>query len=251
MSFLMPLVISSVAGLSTVLGSLVIFKKWQREHINKFITFCLSLSLIIMIGISVTELIPEASYSILVEYKLAKGVIISLIVFLIGILSVYFINKKIEKSSSNDLDLYRLGILSMLALMLHNLPEGIVTFLSSYQDMELGIKISVAIMLHNIPEGISIAVPIYYATGSKKEAVKKTFLSGLAEPLGAVLAFLFLRNFITDAMIGLILIFVAGLMITLAIHELLPKALSYHENKYIFFGFLTGIILLVINHFVF
>ena len=251
MSFFMPLVISSVAGLSTVLGSLVIFKKWQRENINKFITFCLSLSLSIMIGISITELIPEASYSILVEYKLAKGIILALFIFLIGVLSVYFINKKIEKSSSNDLDLYRLGILSMLALMLHNLPEGIVTFLSSYQDMELGLKISVAIMLHNIPEGISIAVPIYYATGSRKEAVKKTFISGLAEPLGAVLAFLFLRNFITDAMIGLILIFVAGLMITLAIHELLPKALSYHENAYILLGFLTGIILLAINYFVF
>lgn len=251
MSFFMPLVISSVAGLSTVLGSLVIFKKWQRENINKFITFCLSLSLSIMIGISITELIPEASYSILAEYKLAKGIILALFIFLIGILSVYFINKKIEKSGSNDLDLYRLGILSMLALMLHNLPEGIVTFLSSYQDMELGLKISVAIMLHNIPEGISIAVPIYYATGSRKEAVKKTFISGLAEPLGAVLAFLFLRNFITDAMIGLILIFVAGLMITLAIHELLPKALSYHENTYILLGFLTGIILLAINYFVF
>ena len=251
MSFFMPILISTIAGLSTVLGSLVIFKKWERENINKFITFCLSLSLIIMIGISITELIPEASYAILTEYKLAKGIIISLLVFTIGILSVYLINKKIEKSSSSDLDLYRLGVLSMLALMLHNLPEGIVTFLSSYQDMQLGLKISVAIMLHNIPEGISIAVPIYYATGSKKEAVKKTFISGLAEPLGAILAFLFLRNFITDTMIGLILIFVAGLMITLSIHELLPKALNYHENKYIILGFVVGIILLLLNHFIF
>ncbi len=251
MSFFMPILISTIAGLSTVLGSLVIFKKWKRENINKFITFCLSLSLIIMIGISITELIPEASYAILTEYKLAKGIIISLLVFTIGILSVYLINKKIEKSSSSDLDLYRLGVLSMLALMLHNLPEGIVTFLSSYQDMQLGLKISVAIMLHNIPEGISIAVPIYYATGSKKEAVKKTFISGLAEPLGAILAFLFLRNFITDTMIGLILIFVAGLMITLSIHELLPKALNYHENKYIILGFVVGIILLLLNHFIF
>lgn len=251
MSFFMPILISTIAGLSTVLGSLVIFKKWERENINKFITFCLSLSLIIMIGISITELIPEASYAILTEYKLAKGIIISLLIFIIGILSVYLINKKIEKSSSSDLDLYRLGVLSMLALMLHNLPEGIVTFLSSYQDMQLGLKISVAIMLHNIPEGISIAVPIYYATGSKKEAVKKTFISGLAEPLGAILAFLFLRNFITDTMIGLILIFVAGLMITLSIHELLPKALNYHENKYIILGFIVGSILLLLNHFIF
>mgnify|MGYP001863841457 FL=1 len=247
----MPLLISSIAGLSTVLGSVVIFKKWKREQINKFITFCLSLSLIIMIGISITELIPEASLSILIRYKLVKGIFLAVVVFAIGIFSVYFLNRKIEKSSGSDLDLYRLGILSMLALMLHNLPEGIVTFLSSYQNMELGFKISLAIMLHNIPEGISIAVPIYYATGSKKKAVFMTFLSGLAEPLGAFLAFVFLRKFITDTMIGFILVFVAGLMITLAIHELLPKALKYHENSYILLGFLLGILLLFINHFVF
>lgn len=251
MGYVMPLLISSIAGLSTVLGSVVIFKKWKREQINKFITFCLSLSLIIMIGISITELIPEASLSILIRYKLVKGIFLAVVVFAIGIFSVYFLNRKIEKSSGSDLDLYRLGILSMLALMLHNLPEGIVTFLSSYQNMELGFKISLAIMLHNIPEGISIAVPIYYATGSKKKAVFMTFLSGLAEPLGAFLAFVFLRKFITDTMIGFILVFVAGLMITLAIHELLPKALKYHENSYILLGFLLGILLLFINHFVF
>jgi len=251
MSFLAPLFISSIAGLSTVLGSIVIFFKWKRENINKFITFSLSFSLIIMIGISITELIPEASFDILTNFKLAKGVFISLLAFTIGIFSIYFINKKIEKSSGNNHDLYRLGILSMLALMLHNLPEGIVTFLSSYQNIELGIKISLAIMLHNIPEGISIAVPIYYATGSRKEAVKKTFLSGLAEPFGAILAFIFLRNFITNTMISLILLFVAGIMITLAIHELLPKALKYHENGYILLGFGVGVVLLLINHFVF
>jgi len=136
----------------------------------------------------------------------------------------------------------------MIALMLHNLPEGIVTFLSSYQNIELGIKISIAIMLHNIPEGISIAVPIYYATNDRKKAVKKTLISGLAEPLGAILAFLFLRNVITNTMIGFILLLVAGIMITLAIHELLPKALKYNENKYILLGFGIGILLLLINH---
>ena len=174
-----------------------------------------------------------------------------MIAFVVGILSIYFINKKIEEKGSHDGTLYRLGILSMLALMLHNFPEGIVTFLSSYQNLELGIKISIAIMLHNIPEGISIAVPIYYATGSRKEAIKKTFLSGLAEPLGAILAFIFLRKFITDTMISFILIFVAGIMITLSIHELLPKALKYYENKFILIGSGVGIVLLLINHFVF
>ena len=137
MSFFYPLFISSVAGLSTVIGSIVVFFKWKRENINKFITFALSFSLTIMIGISISELIPEASYSILTSFKLAKGVMLCLLAFLVGIISIYFLNKKIEGRAKSDMDLYRLGILSMLALMLHNLPEGIVTFLSSYQNIEL------------------------------------------------------------------------------------------------------------------
>lgn len=248
MAFLIPFFISFLAGISTILGVIPIFFKWQRENINKFITFSLSFSLTIMIAISITELIPEASYAILSNFKLFKGFFCSLLAFLIGILTIYFINKKIEKGSSNDFDLYRVGVLSMLALMLHNFPEGIVTFLSSYQNIELGLKISLAIMLHNIPEGISIAVPIYYATGDKKKSIKATLLSGLAEPLGAIVAFIFLRKFITDIMISFILIFVAGIMITLAIHELLPKALKYHQNNYILLGALVGIMLTIINH---
>ena len=104
-------------------------------------------------------------------------------------------------------------------------------------------------MLHNIPEGISIAVPIYYATGSKKKAIKMTFLSGIAEPLGALLACTFLRNYISSELIGFILLFVGGIMITLAIEELLPKAISYHQEKYLIFGGIIGIIMLLINHF--
>lgn len=247
MNILFPFFISSIAGLSTVLGAFVILFKWQRENINKFIVFSLAFSLTIMIGISVSELIPEASYSILTQFHLVKGIIFSLIAFIMGVIIIYFINQKITQKQD---DLYRVGILSMLALMLHNLPEGIVTFLSSYQNLELGLKLSFAIMMHNIPEGISIAVPIYYSTGSKKKAFKMTFLSGLAEPLGALLAFLFLSKFITDAMIGFILLFVAGLMITLSIHDLFPKAKKYHEDNWIYIGMGVGILILLFNEFI-
>ena len=133
--------------------------------------------------------------------------------------------------------------------MIHNFPEGIATFISSIQDISLGFKLSLAIMFHNIPEGISIAVPIYYATKSKKKALFNTFISGLAEPLGALLAFIFLKRYITTYMIDIILLFVAGIMITLAIEEMLPKALSYNHHKYIYLGLFTGIILILINHF--
>ena len=102
-------------------------------------------------------------------------------------------------------------------------------------------------MLHNIPEGISIAVPIYYATGRKKLAIKKAFISGLAEPLGAILAFIFLHNYINELFISIILLLVAGIMISLSINEILPQALKYNENKYIIIGFVLGTVLMIIN----
>lgn len=250
MNILGPLLVSTIAGLSTVLGALVIFFRWKEEHIKKFITFCLSLSLSIMIGISITELIPESTFYIITDYRLAKGVFICILSFLIGVGLIYWLNDKINSKASSNEGLYKLGILSMLALMLHNLPEGVATFMSAYKDMNLGIKLGIAIMLHNIPEGISIAVPIYYATKSKKEAVWKTFISGLAEPLGAFLAFIFLSRFVTNSLISIVLLFVAGIMITLSIQKLFPEALKYKENKFIWYGLGVGVAFILLNHFI-
>ena len=117
----------------------------------------------------------------------------------------------------------------------------------SYQNINLGLKLSLAIMLHNIPEGISIAIPIYYATNNKKKALNCTMFSAIAEPLGAILAFLILKNYISNNLINIILLFVASLMITLSIEGILPKIKEYNESKYIILGILSGVIVLTIN----
>ncbi len=244
MTALNALLISSLAGMSTLLGGIVIFFNIKKVKIDKFITFCLSFSIAIMIGISITDLIPTSFFTILLNFNRILGFIIIIISFLIGAILVFLINKLIKNENS----LYKLGILNMLALILHNFPEGIATFIGSIQDVNLGLKLSLAIMFHNIPEGISIAVPIYYATKSKKKALYNTFLSGLAEPLGAILAYIFLKDYVTNVMISIILILVSGIMITLSIHEMLPRALSYKENKYIYIGLLIGTILIIFNH---
>jgi len=248
MSVLNALLISTIAGMSTLLGGIVIFLNIKNNKINKFITFCLSFSIAIMIGISITDLIPTSFFNIMLNNEFTIGIFIILFSFIIGILSITFVNKLVH---NNDNSLYKLGILSMIALMLHNFPEGIATFIGSVKDSELGLKLSLAIMLHNIPEGISIAVPIYYATKSKKKALYNTFLSGLAEPLGALLAFLILKDYVTSLMIDVVLIFVAGIMISLSINEMFPKAIGYKENKYIYFGLVIGTILIIVNHFIF
>ncbi len=245
------LLVSTFAGLSTMIGAIVIFFKFKEQNITKFITASLAFSLSIMIGISITDLLPESTYILLSNYGLTKGIIFTLVLFVIGAILIKYINNLITKAEANKNDLYKLGILNMLALILHNFPEGVATFMSSYKDINLGIKLAIAIAFHNIPEGISIAVPIYYATKSKKNALIKTFLSGIAEPIGAVLAYIFLSKYITDNLISLILVLVAGIMITLAIEGILPKAQKYNQKKYLYLGLIIGTILIIFNYFMF
>lgn len=251
MEIIGALLVSTIAGLSTVLGGLVIFFKFKEDNILKFITASLSFSLAIMIGISITDLIPESTFILLKNFGVEKGIVLSFIAFIIGIILIHCLQKIIKKTEMKKSDLYKLGILNMLALILHNFPEGIATFMSSYKDMSMGIKLALAIAFHNIPEGISIAVPIYYATNSKREALFKTLLSGVAEPIGALLAYIFLSKFITDSLISLILLLVAGIMITLAIEGILPKAKKYNLNKYLYLGMIVGLGLILFNYFIF
>lgn len=115
----------------------------------------------------------------------------------------------------------------MVAIILHNIPEGIATFMASSKNITLGLSLSIAIFLHNIPEGISIAIPIYYSTNSKFKACLFTFISALAEPLGALVSYLFLASFINNFIMGLILSLVAGIMLHISFYELIPTALTY------------------------
>ena len=250
MEIIGALLVSTIAGLSTMLGAFVIFFKCKEQNVHKFITASLAFSLAIMIGISITDLIPESTYILLSSYGIGKGIIFSFIAFSIGIILIKYLHKLMDKTEQAN-DLYKLGILNMLALILHNFPEGIATFMSSYKDIELGLKLGLAIAFHNIPEGISIAVPIYYATKSKKNALFKTFLSGIAEPIGAILAYIFLSKYITDTFISIILLLVGGIMITLAIEVIYPKARKYNLNKYLYLGLFVGTILILINYFCF
>ena len=245
-NFLYAFIISTLAGLSTLIGFLFIFIK--TKNINKFISISLSFSAIVMILISIFDLIPSSFFSLLFTYKFL-GIIISIISFIIGVLLIKFSNKFIKGLEEKGSSLYKLGIISAIVLVMHNLPEGIITFLTTGTDLNLGIKIALAITLHNIPEGICIAVPIYYSTKSKSRAFFTTLISGLSEPLGAILSYMFLYKYITTDILHIIFIIVAGIMISLAINEILKESIKYSEkhNKYIYYGAILGIIFFIIS----
>lgn len=245
-NFIYAFLISTIAGLSTLLGCLFIFIK--TKNINRFISISLSFSAIVMILISIFDLIPSSFFSLFFKYEYL-GVVISIISFIIGMFLIKVSNKIIGVLEEKGSSLYKLGIISAIVLIMHNIPEGIITFLTSGNDLNLGIKIAIAITLHNIPEGICIAIPIFYSTKSWRRAVKTTLISGLSEPLGALLAYLFLYKYITTDILNIIFIIVAGIMITLAINEILKESIKYSEknNKYIYVGILLGIIFFIIS----
>ena len=154
MNIIYALLISFFAGISTLIGALFVFLPIKKQNINKFITFSLSFSIAIMIGISITDLLPESIIKIENIYENFSIPIIA-VLFLLSFTIIKIINRFLVKFENN---LYKLGILSMITLILHNLPEGIITFLSSYTDLNLGIKLSLAIAMHNIPEDCSCYV---------------------------------------------------------------------------------------------
>ena len=246
---IIALIITTIAGLSTVIGGCIVFFKIKNKE--KFISFCLSFSLSVMITISIIDLLPSSFIELNSNFSLIKSIIITVVLFMVGAILVSILDRNIKVNKSKDSNLFKLGILNMIALMLHNFPEGIATFMTSYSDLSIGISLSLAIMMHNIPEGISIAVPLYYSTGKKGRGILYTFISALAEPLGAIVAFLFLKQYINMLTISYVLIIVAGIMITISINELYPEAIKYNESKQIKLGMLLGVVIILINHFLF
>ncbi len=143
--------------------------------------------------------------------------------------------------------LKRIGTLTALAIAIHNFPEGMATFIAAMSDPGLGVAIAVAIAIHNIPEGIAVSVPIFYATGSRRKAFWHSFASGLAEPVGAIAAYLLLMPFIGPLTFGLLFAGVAGIMVFISLDELLPAAREFGEHHLSIYGLIAGMAIMAIS----
>lgn len=250
---LFPLLLSTIAGLSTLVGAIIIF--FTKSKNEKFLTFALGFSAGVMIAVSFMDLFPTAESSISKYHGNTPGILWSIFFMLIGAIIAYLIDLLIPESTlnhdikyDNNFDIFRVGLVSTIALMIHNFPEGIATFVSSYQDTSLGITVTIAIALHNIPEGIAIAMPIYFATKSRYKAIKYAFLSGMAEPLGALIAFLCLKPFINDLILGIIFAVVCGIMLYISLAELIPSSQKYGYSKIALISTFLGFCMMPLTH---
>ena len=243
---LYPFILTTLAGLATLIGSLPIFIKIKNK--DHLIAASCSFASGVMISISILDLFPESIRYLSKYFNSFIVISLSFIFLILGIIISMLLDNYFDKVS-NSSSLFKVGILSMFAIILHNIPEGIVTYIVSNKNFILGFSICIAIALHNIPEGISIAIPIYYSTKSKKKALIYTLIASLSEPFGAILTQLFLINYINDFILGLLFSFIAGIMIQISSSKLLPTSNEYNK-KYskIFFiiGFITMLISLIL-----
>lgn len=251
------------AGLSTGIGSAIAF--FAKKTNTKFLSVSLGFSAGVMIYVSFVEIFFKAKDILIAEQGFRPGYLLTLLAFFTGMIFIAIIDKlvpsfenphevkKVESIGEKGSEtakrnkLYRMGIMSAFAIAIHNFPEGLATFIAALQDLSLGIPIAIAIAIHNIPEGIAISVPIYYATGSKRKAFKLSFLSGLAEPLGAIVGFIILVPFMSESLFGFLFAAVAGIMVFISIDNLLPAAREYGEPHLSLYGLMAGMAIMALS----
>ena len=267
------LLMTLIAGAATGIGgALVLFKKKLSSDI---LAGSLGLSAGVMIFISLAELFPEAQAEIAASGDFIYGKAYVLIAFFIGMGLITLIDFLIPEyenpheapglsleskpqvigkleQTGNEKAMHKLGILSAIAIAIHNFPEGIATFIGALNDPQMGLGITFAISIHNIPEGIAVAIPIYYATKSKGKALLYATLSGMSEVIGAVLCFAVTSIFGIDLTEGgpifpLIMAAVAGIMIYISLDELLPTAEKYGKHHIAIAGVVSGMAIMGIS----
>ncbi len=255
-------ILTFFAGISTGIGGLMAF--FTRETNNRFLSLALGFSAGVMIYVSMIEIFRKAQESLVSAMGKTQGSWITALSFFAGFIFIALIDrfvpsaenphevKKIEDMEEDpkkleDTKLMRMGLFTALAVGLHNFPEGLVTFVAAIKDPSLGIAVAVAVAIHNIPEGIAVSVPIYYATGDRKKALLYSFLSGFAEPVGALVGFLLFARFFGDAFFGVIFAAAAGIMVFISLDELLPAAREYGEPHLSIYGLLGGMMVMAIS----
>lgn len=259
------------AGLSTGIGSAMAF---FTKHTNtKFLSLSLGFSAGVMIYVSFMEILPTAHMTVLSDLNNKQAWWLVTTSFFAGVLLIGIIDKLIpswenphelkdieemqdgeasmtaanRSANGSGKGLMRMGLFTALAIAIHNFPEGIATFTAALTDPKVGIPIAVAVAIHNIPEGIAVSVPVFFATGDRKKAFLYSFLSGLSEPAGAIIAYLILMPYLNNVVFGAVFAAVAGIMVFISLDELLPAAQKYGRHHLSIYGLILGMMVMAIS----
>ncbi|KAA8731338.1 zinc transporter ZupT [Acinetobacter qingfengensis] len=249
--------VTVLASLATVIGgALVLFAKQPSPRL---LSFGLAFAGGAMVYVSLTEILNKSIAAFSEGYGEKFGFAYGSLSFLTGILLVIMIDRlvpnphealdqaQVEQHNHNRKALYRTGLLTLFAITAHNFPEGLATFFATLGSASVGMPLAVAIAIHNIPEGIAIALPVYMATQNKRLALLASFISGMAEPVGALLGYAILAPFMSPLVYGLVFGLIGGVMVFLALDELLPAAKRYAKGHETVYGLVTGMSVLSLS----
>ena len=245
------------AGLATAVGAAV--GLFARHTNRQFLALALGFSAGVMIYVSFVEILPKAGDYVAQGVSDMTGAVTTAGAFLAGLAGMAIMYRVIPDLEHPELTnpstklpgeeqpvlvadrmLFTAGLGVALAVTLHNFPEGMATFFLTLDDPQVGLSVALAIAIHNVPEGIAVVVPIYYATRNRSLAFGFGALSGLAEPLGAIIGYALLQPFITDYVLGVVFAAVAGIMVYISIDSLLPAARQYGNAQLAIYGMIAG-----------
>jgi ZIP family zinc transporter len=223
------LMLTTLAGLSTTIGSLLGLA--MKKPGPRFMALTLGFSGGVMILVSFVELLARGIVAVGFGPAHVAFFVGMMVMFLVDISIPHdYMAERYEGDGEVKGDLMKTGLLVALGIGIHNFPEGMATFAGTLQNVSLGLAIAAAIALHNIPEGLAVSAPVYAATGSRRKAFLWSFLSGVAEPVGATVAAVLLLPFLTETVLGFILAAVAGIMVFISLDELVPVARSFGQE---------------------
>ena len=263
--FIPAFFLTLLAGLSTGIGALIAFFSKNKNH--TFLSIGLGFSAGVMVYVSFIEILSKSKNAFSEIYQSPiLGETLALVCFFTGIGMSALIDRFIpedvnphEPKSTQELDvlhdehsqsnaaLKRTGMFTALAIGIHNFPEGFATFMASIENVSIGLSIALAIAIHNIPEGMAVSLPIYHATGNRKKAFWYAFISGLAEPIGAVIGFFILLPLMGALTLGVTFGVVAGIMIYISFDELLPSARVYGNAHTTILGIVLGMLVMSVS----
>lgn len=253
-SLQIALLLSFLAGAATMIGGALAFVI-KKQNLT-LLSLGLGFSAGVMIYVSFMELLPQATDSLQKIYGSGGNGLVTGI-FFGGIVTAWLIDTLLPSHhvETHTLDpqtkLKHLGLFTAWALAIHNFPEGLATFMATLQEPSLGISVAVAVGIHNIPEGIAVALPVYHATNNRRKAFAYSALSGLAEPVGALAGFVVLRHFLHESVFGILFALVAGIMVYIALDELLPTAHEYGEGHRVIWGVVGGMAVMAVSLLIF
>jgi ZIP family zinc transporter len=250
------------AGLATGIGSAMAF--FTKTTNTRFLSAALGFSAGVMIYVSFTEILGKSLDMLRESYWMADGSWYAILSFFGGIIIIAIIDSlvptfenpheikrvediRLQTQLGKNRSLMRMGLFMALAIAMHNLPEGLATFAAGMADPTIAVPIAVAIAIHNIPEGIAVSVPVYYATGKKRKAFFLSFASGLAEPIGGLLGWIFLATVFNESIIGILFGGVAGIMVFISVDELLPTAREYGHHHHAIYGLVGGMAVMAVS----